>query len=77
MIAELNVRHSYNQSRKNYILGPDTDVDISHDLRFFLLPEFGPKHGMTTHSSMLAWRIPWVEESGGLQSMGLPRVRHD
>ena len=33
--------------------------------------------GMTTHSSNLAWRIPWTEEPGVLQSMGLPRVRHD
>ena len=33
--------------------------------------------GMATHSSILAWRIPWAEEPGGLQSMGLQRVRHD
>ena len=33
--------------------------------------------GMVTHSSILAWRIPWPEETGGLQSMGLQRVRHD
>ena len=33
--------------------------------------------GMTTHSSILAWRIPWTEEPGGLQSMGLQRVGHD
>ena len=32
---------------------------------------------MATHSSILAWRIPWTEESGKLQSMGLQRVRHD
>ena len=32
--------------------------------------------GMTTHSSILAWRIPWREESGGLQSMGSQRFRH-
>ena len=32
---------------------------------------------MATHSSLLAWRIPWTEEPGGLQSMGLQRVRHD
>ena len=31
---------------------------------------------MATHSSTLAWRIPWMEEPGGLQSMGLPRVGH-
>ena len=33
--------------------------------------------GMATHSSILAWRIPWTEESGGLQFMGLQRVGHD
>ena len=32
---------------------------------------------MATHSSILAWRIPWTEEPGGLQSTGLQRVRHD
>ena len=32
---------------------------------------------MVTHSSILAWRIPWTEELGKLQSMGLQRVRHD
>ena len=32
---------------------------------------------MATHSSILGWRIPWTEEPGGLQSMGLQRVRHD
>ena len=33
--------------------------------------------GMATHSSILAWRIPWAEEPGGLQSLGSQRVRHD
>ena len=33
--------------------------------------------GMATNSSILAWRISWTEEPGGLQSMGLQRVRHD
>ena len=33
--------------------------------------------GIETHSSILAWRIPWTEDSGGLQSMGSQRVRHD
>ena len=31
---------------------------------------------MATHSSILAWEIPWTEEPGGLQSMGLKRVGH-
>ena len=33
--------------------------------------------GMATHSILHAWRTPWTEEPGGLQSMGLQRVRHD
>ena len=32
---------------------------------------------MATHSSILAWRIPWTEEPGGLWCMGLQRVGHD
>ena len=32
---------------------------------------------MATHSNILAWRIPWTEESGGLQSVGAQRARHD
>ena len=39
--------------------------------------EDSPEEGMATHSSMIAWRIPWTEEPGGLQSMGSPRVGHD
>ena len=33
--------------------------------------------GMATHSSILAWKVPWTEESGWLQYMGLQRVEHD
>ena len=33
--------------------------------------------GMAIHSSILAWKIPWAEEPGGLQSGGLQRVGHD
>ena len=32
---------------------------------------------MTTYSSILAWEVPWTEEPGGLQSMGVTSVRHD
>ena len=35
------------------------------------------EEGMATHSSVLAWKIPWTEEPGGLQSVGLQRVGHD
>ena len=46
-------------------------------------PGFGPGsgrspgEGMATHSSILAWRIPWTEETGGLQSMGSQRIGQD
>ena len=33
-------------------------------------PEDSPEKGMATHSNVLAWRIPWTEEPGGLQSTG-------
>ena len=36
-----------------------------------------PEEGMAIYSSILAWRIPWTEELGGLQSIGLQRVRHE
>ena len=35
------------------------------------------EEGMAIHSGILAWRIPWTEEPGKLQSMGSQRVRHD
>ena len=35
------------------------------------------EEGMATHSSILAWRIPWAEEPGGLQSMGSQRIGHN
>ena len=35
------------------------------------------EEGMATHSSILAWRIPWTEDPGMLQSVGLQRVRHN
>ena len=43
----------------------------------FLGQEDPLEKGMVTHCSILAWRIPWTEEPGGLQSMGSQRVGHD
>ena len=46
---------------------------------FTMLPWVGklpPEKEMATGSSILAWKIPWAEEPGGLQSMGSQRVRH-
>ena len=48
------------------------------EMRVRSLGRKGPlEKGMATHYSILAWEIPWTEEPGRLQSMGLQRVRHD
>ena len=46
--------------------------DFSFTFHFHVLEK-----EMATHSSVLAWKIPWTEEPGGLQSMGSHRVGHD
>ena len=43
----------------------------------FLGQEDPLEKGVTTHSSILAWRIPWTEEPGRLQSIGSQKVGHD
>ena len=40
-------------------------------------PKDPPEEGMEIHSSILAWKIPWTEESGRLHSMGWQRVGHN
>ena len=41
-----------------------------------LVGEYPLEEEIATHSSILAWEIPWTEEPGGLQSTGLQRIRH-
>ena len=49
-----------------------------HETRVQSLGQEDPlEQEMATHPSILAWRIPWTEEPGGLQSMESQRVRHD
>ena len=56
--------HSFSQTVKNVHYLPDT-------------PWGSAEKAMAPHSSTLAWKIPWTEEPGGLQSMGSLKVRHD
>ena len=58
------------QTVKNLPAMPETGVQS-------LGQEDPLEEGMATHCSILAWRIPWTEGPGRLQSMGLQRVRHD
>ena len=49
-----------------------------HEMQVRSLGQEDPlEEGMATHSSILAWRIPWTGEAGGLQSVGLQRVGND
>ena len=58
------------QMIKNLLIMQDTQVQS-------LGGEDPLEKEVATHSSILAWRIPWTEEPGGLQSIGSERVRHD
>ena len=55
---------------------PPTDAGDIKKAGLTLAWEDPLEEGMATYSSILAWRIPWTEELGGLQSMGSQRVGH-
>ena len=56
----------------------ESHLNIMHFKHDFIPgQQTGSEKAMVTHSSTLAWRIPWTEEPGRLQSMGSLRVRHD
>ena len=54
------------------------NLPVMWETQFQSLGQEDPlEKGMAIHSNILAWRIPWTEESGGPQSMGSQRVGHD
>ena len=57
--------------------GPPANAGDIRDVGLILDWEDPLEEGMATHSTILAWRIPWTEEPGKLQSMVWQRVRHD
>ena len=59
------------------VKNPPANVGDSGDLGLTPGLEDAPEEGIAAHPSILAWRIPWAEEPGGLQSMGSQRVGHD
>ena len=62
---------------KNYSLTRQTFVGKVISLLFNMLSRLIMEKAMAPHSSTLAWKIPWTEEPGRLQSMGSLRVGHD
>ena len=54
------------------------NVPEVQEIRIWSLGQEDPlEKGIATHSSILAWRIPWAEKPGGLQFVGLQRIRHN
>ena len=56
------------------VKNPSADAGVIRDVGSILGQEDLLEEGTATHCSILAWRIPWTEEPGGLQSMGSQRV---
>ena len=70
----------YLQERASQVALVVKHSSANEEMREMLVQSLGQEdpleEGVTTHSSIHAWRIPWTEEPGGLQSMGLQRVGH-
>ena len=66
---------SERQYQQSYVQGRKGDADIKN--RLLDTVREGVEKAMAPHSSTLAWKIPWMEEPGGLQSMGSLRVGHN
>ena len=69
--------HLYMTTGKTIALTRWTFVSKVMSLPFNMLSRLITEKAMAPHSSTLAWKIPWMEEPGGLQSMGSLRVGHD
>ena len=59
------------------VKNPPASAGDARDMGSTLGQEDPLEKEMATHSCILAWKVPWTEEPGGLQSMGLQRVGHD
>ena len=79
------VQSHHQKTKKWAVGGSEVKASASNTGDLGSIPGLGKSMGwedplekeMSTHSSILAWRIPWTEEPGGLQSMGSQRVGHD
>ena len=59
------------------VKNPPANAGDLRDMGLILAQEDALEEEMATHSSILAWRIPWTEEPGGLQSIGPQRLGQD
>ena len=72
----VQLSHPYMTTGKTIALTRWTFVGKVMSLHFNMLSRLVTEKAIATHSSTLAWKIPWMEEPGGLQSMGSLGVRH-
>ena len=73
-----NLTLTYKIKRASLVAQTVKSLPVVHETRVWSLGQHDPlEKKMATHSSILAWKIPWVEEFGRLQSMGSQRVRHN
>ena len=76
-LKEINTLLIYNSAKVLLgILPKELNIDVHTKMQRDVCSSFILEKEMATPSSILAWRIPWIEEPGGLQSMGSKRVRH-
>ena len=68
---------SWGFSGSTVVKNPPANTGDARDVGSVLGQEDPLQKEMATHSSILAWNIPWTEECSGIPSMGLQRVRHD
>ena len=73
----VQLSHAYMTSRKNKALTRWTFLGKVMSLLFNMLSRLVMEKAMAPHSSTVAWKIPWMEEPGRLQSMGSHRVGHN
>ena len=72
------LKHTQIQNNATLVVQKVKNLPATQETQFRPLGWEDPlEKGMVTHSSILSWRVPWKEEPGGLQSIGLQRVRQD
>ena len=74
---ELKYRKNLIKREPPYTAGGNVNWCSHYGKRNMEVPQEAKEKAIATHSSTLAWKIPWTEEPGGLQSMGSRRVGHD
>ena len=78
-VRQKKIEDRYDKKKKGFPGGSEVKASASNVGNLGLIPGSGrsPGEGVAAHSSILAWRIPWMEEPGTLRSTGSQSVGHD